>query len=65
MVFVLWHTSLSEDHKLIGIFDEFSVAWEAMHALKDKPGFRDRPDGFEVERYVLDEIHWQEGFVTV
>ena len=36
-----------------------------MALLRDKPGFRDHPDGFEIAEGTLDETCMTEGFVTV
>jgi len=33
--------------------------------LRDQPGFRDHPQGWNVQQYKLDDDHWEEGFITV
>lgn len=65
-VFIVFHareTSVGgEDVKMIGAFSSQERAEEAILKISDQPGFRDLPDGFSVDEYKIDEIHWQEGF---
>ena len=35
----------------------------AIERMKDKPGFAEFPQGFEVCPYSLDRDHWTDGFV--
>lgn len=73
-VFLVYHVfesrdlatdDLDERAKLIGVYSSELKASEAITRLRDKPGFKDHPDGFEVCRYLLNKDHWTEGFVTV
>lgn len=68
-VFVLWHCRTDEqgcDHdKLLGVYSTEEKAKQALEFLRDKPGFRDYPDGFEVADATLDRTSLLEGFVTV
>jgi homoserine kinase type II len=67
-VFVICHTHEFEDgseyYKLIGVFSAIETAEEAMYALSSLPGFADYPDGFTIDKYIIDEINWKEGFIT-
>ena len=36
----------------------------AISRLKDKPGFRNYPDGFEIHAVTLGMTGWQEGFIS-
>lgn len=48
---------------LIGVYSSKQEASAAIERMKDKPGFGDFPQGFEVCPYTLDHDHWTEGFV--
>jgi hypothetical protein len=64
-VFLAWHTrvdSESEDSKLLGVYSSEEAARAAVARLRDKPGFRSYPDGFEVSEYEVDRDTWTEGF---
>ena len=76
-VFVLQHTVTRsfdrEDVKLIGVYSTRESAHAAVGRLRSQPGFRDHPkildasrddetDGFTVDEYRLDVVHWCEGF---
>lgn len=49
----------------IGIYATEADAAEAVGRLRDKPGFRDFPEGFNIYSVTLGMTGWQEGFVTV
>ena len=53
-----------EQTKTIGIYSSESAARQAIERLQAQPGFRDHPDGFQVDAYLIDKDHWAEGFVT-
>lgn len=54
-----------EDTELhIGIYASRADALAAVDALKDKPGFKDYPDGFRIVEAKLGLTGWREGFVT-
>jgi hypothetical protein len=64
----LWHLRYDgrEDHdKLLGIFSTKEKAEEALDLLRDKPGFRDHPEGFEICDGPIDETSWLEGFASL
>ncbi len=54
-----------EDLKFIGVYSTRPKAEDAVNRLKSQEGFRDLPEGFEVDEYELDEDHWTEGYITV
>ncbi|MGX5684959.1 DUF7336 domain-containing protein [Chryseobacterium cucumeris] len=67
-IYALSHTYTHESHtdtKFLG----FSNSVENLEKLKAKavvlPGFRDYPDSFVTDCYILDKIHWNEGFLEV
>ncbi len=69
-VYVVWHydqeTLEDEEHeKLIGAYSTEQLAQEAIERLRDKPGFRDFPERWEIIDMVLDRVtDWAEGFTT-
>jgi len=67
-VFILQHVHEFEDGyediKLLGVFSSESKAKEMIEKYKKMPGFRNYPDGFSVDMYILDKAEWTEGFVT-
>lgn len=67
-VYLLWHVHEmpddEEDVKLIGVYASPEDAEAGKARVGSQPGFRDTPDGFLVDRYVIGEDHWAEGFVT-
>ena len=68
-VFLLFHTHElpggEDDDKLIGVYSSAEMAEGAKRRALMLPGFKDAPDGFVIDRYALDEDHWQEGYVTI
>jgi homoserine kinase type II len=67
-VYDLWFTREypdREDTELhIGIYGTEAAAAQAIEVLRDKPGFRDHPSGFEIHETELDRTGWRYGFVT-
>lgn len=64
-VFLAWHTSVDserEDSKLLGVYSSEAKAQTAIDPVRDKPGFRSYPDGFEVSESEVDADSWTEGF---
>lgn len=63
-----------EDVKLCGVYSTRERAESAMTQLKQQPGFRDLPElctnennlteGFYIDRYEVDRVTWNSGFVT-
>ena len=65
--YLAWHTRVdsdSEDCKLLGVYSSAAAARAAVDRLRDKPGFRGYPDGFEVAEYELDRDTWTDGLVS-
>ena len=55
-----------QDHsKIIGIYSTMETAEAAVQRARQRPGFRDYPDGFVIDRCTVDKDEWTEGFVTV
>jgi len=66
-VFVLWHVrglGDTDDEKLIGVYRTEADAKAAIKRLRNKPGFADFLDGFQIHAYELNRDQWTEGFVT-
>jgi hypothetical protein len=55
----------STDTKYIGIFTSRQKAQKAVAFLSTQRGFRDSKEGFIIGRVHLNEVGWEEGFVTV
>jgi hypothetical protein len=49
-----------EDVKLIGVFSSREEAEAALAGVRDQPGFRDLPTGFEMSSHQLDRASWLE-----
>lgn len=67
-VFVVQHIHEDagiEEAKLIGVYSSEESARLAIERLVGQPGFIDRPEGFHVDTYRVDEDHWSEGFISV
>lgn len=68
-VFLLWHArKLPDDEdgdKLIGVYATADDADRAKQRALSLPGFRDSPEGFEVDRYIVGQDNWKEGFFRV
>lgn len=67
-IYALNHTYTDESHtatKFLG----FTNSVEDLEELKSKaiilPGFRDYPDCFVTDCYIMDKVHWNEGFQEV
>jgi homoserine kinase type II len=67
-VYVLWFEREYPDREdteiQIGIYASAKDAGEAISLLKDQPGFRDYPEGFQIYPTKLGVTGWQQGFVT-
>ncbi len=48
----------------IGIFSSAERAQAVVDQLSDQPGFRDDLEGFRFDSVVIDQVGWQEGFVS-
>jgi hypothetical protein len=67
-VYLLQHVAREdtedEDVKLLGIYTSKSKGESAIKRLAKLPGFKRYPKGFYLDRLILDEDMWTEGFVT-
>ncbi len=54
----------SEDVKMIGAFATLEAAEQAVKQLCTAEGFRDTLEGFHIDAYELDKVHWEEGYIT-
>ena len=48
----------------LGVYRTHEDAEAAVLRVKDKPGFRDTPDGFEIFEHVLGRDGWTEGYIS-
>jgi hypothetical protein len=66
-VWLLWFEQEREGAEdtelLIGAYRTEDDAKAAIQRLKDRPGFREYPEGFKAYEYVLGTDSWTEGFV--
>lgn len=59
----LWNDGNAYE-KTIGIYSTEERAQQAIDRLRDKPGFRDRPDRWDIEPVILDrDDAWFTGFL--
>jgi hypothetical protein len=73
-VYLLWHAhefkdrqddeKLIDDEKFIGAYRTEEDAVAAIDRLRNKPGFRHFPEGFQISKCELNKDNWTEGFVT-
>ena len=66
-VFLAWHeydNQGRDEAKLLGVFSTHEHAEAAIEARRDKPGFIDHPEGFEIAEVTVDyDQEWMEGFL--
>ncbi|OCG41473.1 hypothetical protein A9G29_07200 [Gilliamella sp. Fer2-1] len=60
---ILYEDTDDEDVKLIGIYSSYKQAKLVIEQLKNKPGFIDFPDDFQISRSFLNQDSWVYGFV--
>jgi hypothetical protein len=48
---------------MLGIYSTRERAEQGLELLRDKPGFRDYPVGFEIQEGAVNETYMTEGFV--
>jgi hypothetical protein len=66
-VHLLWFVKEQSDGEedielLIGVYSSETEARAAIERVKDKPGFADSREGFQICPYELNHDHWTEGF---
>jgi hypothetical protein len=54
-----------DDVKIIGVYGSGDAARAAIARARTREGFREEPDCFQVDPYVIGEDHWTEGFATI
>jgi homoserine kinase type II len=59
-----WYDEDERTLKTIGYFSDEDKAKAAIKLVKSQPGFREYPEGFEIDRCRLDHVWWSEGFVS-
>ncbi|MDX3191438.1 hypothetical protein PV458_23765 [Streptomyces sp. MN03-5084-2B] len=62
---LVWAEEDGDDLKLLGVYSTEHAARERLERAGSTPGFADEPDCFLVDRYVVDQDQWDEGFVAV
>ncbi len=65
----LWHLRVDDEgrdyDKMLGVYSTEEKADQGLMLLRDKPGFRDNPDGFEVLDGTMNHTGMIDGFITV
>lgn len=68
-VFVLQHAHTKEDGdedvKFIGVYSSREKAQAAVTRVGRQPGFSDKPDGFHIDEYRIDQDQWAEGYAVL
>lgn len=68
LLFTLWFTREYEhrqDTELsIGIYQSLEEAEAVIARLRDKPGFKEYPEGFAIHETHVGLTGWEEGFLT-
>ena len=67
-VYLLHHMHTIEDHediKCLGVFSSHELAERAKERALNLPGFKDSPDGFSIDKYIIDRMGWTAGYRTV
>lgn len=54
-----------EESKLIGCFSSQQEVTKAIESLNQQDGFRDHQDGWMVSEYAVNEVHWEDVFLTL
>jgi len=67
-VYILFHCKdldkVDVDFKNCGVFSSRKAAQDAICILRTKAGFKRLPDNFIIDKYLLNEICWVEGYFT-
>ena len=67
-VFIVEHSyekNSCDETKFIGVYSSAEKAQATVERLKQQPGFRDRPQDFQVNEVDLDKDHWTEGYASM
>ncbi|HKT04038.1 MAG TPA: hypothetical protein VJT31_31320 [Rugosimonospora sp.] len=62
---LVWDEEDGDDLKILGAYSTEQKAQDRIVQARRLPDFRDEPDCFLVDRYVVDEDCWPEGFDTI
>ncbi|HTS11976.1 MAG TPA: hypothetical protein VMH00_07660 [Candidatus Limnocylindrales bacterium] len=69
VVFLLWHVRAladgNDEELLIGVYRTDGDAKAAIDRTRNRPGFVDAQNGFQVCPYELNKDHWTDGYVVV
>jgi homoserine kinase type II len=67
LVYLLWFVAKEDDEDddglLIGVYQTESAAKSAIERLRNKPGFVNYPEGFQIHTRELDSDSWSDGFI--
>jgi homoserine kinase type II len=67
--YALWHMRFDDEDrdydKFLGLYSTQEGAEQGLARLRDKPGFCDHPDKFEIYEGPMDNTSMREGFITV
>jgi hypothetical protein len=68
MVYLLWFVKKmpegqDDEELLIGVYSSEPEARAAIERVRNKRGFAEFQDGFQICPYPLDHDHWTEGFI--
>ncbi|EFB74874.1 DUF7336 domain-containing protein [Subdoligranulum variabile] len=68
-VYVLQHSYAlqngCDETKLLGVFSSEDKAQQAIEMYRTLPGFCEHSQDFHLDKYLLDERYWTEGFFTI
>ncbi|WP_067713132.1 DUF7336 domain-containing protein [Nocardia yamanashiensis] len=53
-----------DDIKLLGVYSTEQLAQERIREARNRPGFIDEPDCFQIARYEVDKDEWTSGYFT-
>lgn len=54
-----------KDDKIIGVFSSEAEAFAALELVINQSGFQESADGFEITKWILGEVDWCEGYITI
>ena len=69
-IFIVHHSyqldnaASSEETKLIGVYSSKLKAQQAIRRLRKQPGFKRLPTYFSIDEYWLDQVNWEDGFIS-
>jgi hypothetical protein len=54
-----------DDLKILGVYSTEQRALDRIDRARRLPGFAEEPDCFMIDRYVVDQDQWADGFIAV